>query len=238
MSQILKRLENLKPFQRIAGSDPEGGDRQSPSKAKIVFALVGALVVVGVVSGAILYKDIFFQKPIPIQIQPSQKEVLQLKNREAVAALKDKRNEDAIKILQELIEKNPKQLELYINLGTAYRASGKPHEAHKLLSEALVLSPSHAQALNNLALIELDLGHSAEAERNLKASLALDPEMTEGILNLGIYYEKNGNYQDAIDWYKKYVTHPRADRSVASLVKARVPRLNSLLQYLNRKQEK
>lgn len=238
MSQILKRLENLKPFQRTIASDPGHREPKSAGKAKFIFALAGVLVVVGVASAVVFYKDKFFPKPEPIKKELSAEEVLHIKNREAVLALKEKRKEDAVKILKDLVEKNPKRLELYINLGTAYRANGQFEEAQKLLNEALILSPSHAKALNNLALIELDLGHQAEAERNLKASLTLDPEMTEGMLNLGIFYEKNGNYQDAIEWYKKYVTHPRADRSTASLVKARVPRLNSLLQYLNRKQEK
>lgn len=122
----------------------------------------------------------------------------------------------------------PRALHFRVNLAYALKSQKKYREAEAVLNGLLFEKPSHAQAHNNLGVIYLEMGRYEAAKEQLRLARAAAEDYTDAALNLAVVYEKTGNWDGAVEIYKDYIANPQADRSLASTLKERLRRVESL----------
>jgi cytochrome c-type biogenesis protein CcmH/NrfG len=91
----------------------------------------------------------------------------------AKRAMAQRRTDDAIEQLQEIIEQQPKEPEPRYLLGEAYLFQRKPDQAISAFQEALRLKPDYAEAEAALGSAYLDKGMKPEAEQAFKKAAEL-----------------------------------------------------------------
>ncbi len=120
------------------------------------------------------------------------KEVLQMdetSRREferAVAMLKEQEYEQAVNLLEKVIEQSPSVTAPYIDIAIAYRHIDKPEQAEENLKAALRLVPEHPVACNEYGLLYRKTGRFAEARAIYEKALARFPDYYPVHRNLGI----------------------------------------------------
>jgi tetratricopeptide (TPR) repeat protein len=104
----------------------------------------------------------------------------------AVALLNNREFEQAIDLLEKVIERSPGVTAPYINLAIAYQHLGKLQQAEAHLKSALQLVPEHPVACNVYGLLHRKTGRFAEARAIYEKSLSMFPEYYPLHKNLGI----------------------------------------------------
>jgi len=92
---------------------------------------------------------------------------------------------EAVRILGEVIDEDPRISSAHITLGNALFRQGKFSEAVAAFETGLELSPGEDVALSNLGLSHRRLGDVETARADFEALLALDPKSTTAYFNLG-----------------------------------------------------
>ena len=105
---------------------------------------------------------------------------------EGVAALQDGQYEQAVTLLEQVIEAEPGLSAPYINIARAYRKLDSPQQAEENLQRALAIIPGHPQACNEYALLLRAQGRFAEARAIYDQALASFPEYLPLYRNLGV----------------------------------------------------
>lgn len=239
MSRILETLKkvNPKPTQQgVSGGVPRRVDVSTPRSRVWTILVVGA-VLVAAFSWAI-YE--FMPKPNVTGPQaalsdPMQK--LQTENRNALMKLRQGDTAGAKAALQKLVLEFPKEADLFVNLAMVYKKLGELDKAEMALQSALSLSPKHSIALNNLGMIFAEQNRFVEAAEVLRKAADDSSKYPEFIYNLAQVYEKDQQLGLSIEYYKRYISHPTADKNLARRLEKRLPRLNSLYTYQKRKGE-
>jgi tetratricopeptide (TPR) repeat protein len=103
--------------------------------------------------------------------------------------------------LRKCIEKNPKYVGCYLNLGYINQRLYEVSEAVSNFSKALDLDPNSATAKNNLGFCQLLLSDYTEAIRQLKEAYVISPNMLTAV-NLGDAYRYSGDLSDALAWHR------------------------------------
>ena len=83
--------------------------------------------------------------------------------------------QEGMEVLNQSLQKNPKQADALTNLGFASVASGDIQKGLRCYDEALALSPDDEQALLNKAAVLNAKGQKAEARKLLQRIIALNP---------------------------------------------------------------
>lgn len=129
----------------------------------------------------------------------------------------------AIAYLEKAREKNPKDADIFLALGDAYRGQSKNSEAYSAYRTASELNKNLLRASVELGVINKNAKAFAEAEAEFKKVIAADPnygpayrELAETYLRWGTdeTKERDAKYQQALDFYKKYMD--LTDRSIES----------------------
>jgi Tfp pilus assembly protein PilF len=107
----------------------------------------------------------------------------------AVAMLKDQNDEQAIELLEKVIERSPGVSAPYIDIAIAYQRIGKPERAEERLQTALTLFPGHPVACNEYGLLYRKTGRFAEARAMYEQAIESFPEYYPAHKNLGILCE-------------------------------------------------
>lgn len=107
----------------------------------------------------------------------------------ALALLRGERYDDAIGLLQRIIEKETRFAAPYVNLGIAYARSGRSEEAESQLVKALEIEPRNEQANNELGVLYRKDGRFSDARKAYETALAGDPQYLPARRNLGILCE-------------------------------------------------
>lgn len=105
---------------------------------------------------------------------------------------------EAIKVLQAFIDREPTNKDALNQLGKAYLLDGQIEEASQVFSAAI---PS--ASLSNYATSLKKLGKMSDAERVLKLALELAPEDSELLFNLGNLYNTTNDQKSAKAIYQK-----------------------------------
>jgi hypothetical protein len=95
--------------------------------------------------------------------------------RSARESIKQGRLDDALRILHQTVQRNPRSTEAYELLGVAYAQKGLHTEGIQALSTAVNLKPDSVFARINLAVAYQRANRLHEAEFQLKEALRLDP---------------------------------------------------------------
>ena len=92
---------------------------------------------------------------------------------------------EAIRILREVIDEDPRIVSAHLTLGNALFRQGRFPEAAEAFEASLALRPDEDIALSNLGLAHRRLGDVETARSDFEALLALDPMSTTAYFNLG-----------------------------------------------------
>jgi Flp pilus assembly protein TadD len=116
---------------------------------------------------------------------------------EGIAAIDGGRLDDAVRILSELVQRNPDASDGYFYLGLAHFRAGRSKEARRPLEQAAALSPGNAEVWKTLGLVTTSAGDLAGAEGALRRACELAPADDEACY----YFARNlfalGHYKAA-----------------------------------------
>lgn len=133
----------------------------------------------------------------------------------AVVFLHNRDFDQAIELLEQLVETSPGVTAPYINLALAYRLVGKPEPAEEHLKTALELIPGHPVASNEYGLLLRKAGRFAEARNIYEQALARFPDYLPARKNLGILCDIYLNdLECAMTQYELYNQTEPADEQV------------------------
>ncbi|MFI2811261.1 MULTISPECIES: tetratricopeptide repeat protein [Microbulbifer] len=94
--------------------------------------------------------------------------------------------QQAIELLNEVIEREQRLPAPYVNLGIAYYKTGDQKHAEESFLKALELDPGHAAANNELAVLYRKQGRFEEARTIYTNAISSNPEYSPLVKNLGI----------------------------------------------------
>jgi Tfp pilus assembly protein PilF len=104
----------------------------------------------------------------------------------AVSLMNEGKNDQAIELLNKVIEQSPGVTAPYINIGVAYMRTGKPELAEQHLKTALGLFPNHPVASNEYGLLLRKTGRFNDARDIYEKAVTNFPEYLPARRNLGI----------------------------------------------------
>jgi len=129
--------------------------------------------------------------------------------RQAVAALRSERTEDAIRLYNAALATdglpNDQRALLHIDRGVARARLGQPRAALEDFNRAIQLVPEGATAYNNRGTVLLEIGATAEAIRDFDRALLLAPTYAAALSNRAAAQVKLGNHRAALGDYSRAI---------------------------------
>ena len=114
-------------------------------------------------------------------------------------------NEKYRRFFHEIIEKYPREKEIFYILALNYRNQKASDQQIDLLTKALELDPNYGEALNELGFIYLDNGDYSKAVEHMKKFVSVSPGEAAPLDSLAEAYFWMGNLDEAITKYKAAV---------------------------------
>ena len=136
--------------------------------------------------------------------------------------LKEGKIEDALTILQQLLQVNPKDIKILGTIGTARLLQCKYEEAEATLRKALELDDSNIAVLYHLGVALSELGKGDEAIKHLENASEIDPSYVQPWEMMGLIYLKR----------KEFVAAERCFRRVTILDPTNLKGWNNLAATL------
>ena len=137
----------------------------------------------------------------------------------AVAILNDKGYDQAIELLEKVIEQSPGVTAPYINMAIACQKIGKLEQAEEHLKTALLLVPGHPVACNEYGLLYRKTGRFSEARAIYEKALSKFPDYYPVHRNLGILCDLYLNdLACALEHYEIYSEASPDDKKVKSWI--------------------
>ncbi|MBD3349771.1 MAG: tetratricopeptide repeat protein [Candidatus Eisenbacteria bacterium] len=109
---------------------------------------------------------------------------------------------EKIEELTSMIERNPGDVELLIDLGNTYYESNMMDQALATYEEAAKLDSTHVGVKLNLGSLLADMGRFERSIHELKTALSIDPDNVLVAATLGSAYYGQGRYREAVDMYR------------------------------------
>lgn len=102
----------------------------------------------------------------------------------------------------------PKDIDIYINLGSAFYEKGEYNNALSIYRQAIELEPTNAKIYCNLGYLYWGKGELDEAIKTYETAIKYDPEYDIAYNNLGvIYLDDLGRVQKAIELFEQAIQH-------------------------------
>jgi Flp pilus assembly protein TadD len=134
---------------------------------------------------------------------------IQPKNREAQEALKAasvlENMGTAVAKVTDAIAKDPRNVSLYVVLGTLYKARGDMDGAMKEYEKALTIAPEHAGALTNLAVLAMNGREYDKAHSLLERALRNAPDNIAANYNMVCLLAKENRPEESLAWLAKTI---------------------------------
>lgn len=127
--------------------------------------------------------------------------------------------DNAVRVLNEIVNRWPHKAEMFNNLGTVYQAMGRVQDAITAYQRALALNPRLAGALNGLGSAHMGQGDFEQAERCYRQCLAANPADLRTRSNLLMLL----NYMPGTDPARVYEEHLEWGRAAARLIQPLEP---------------
>ena len=128
------------------------------------------------------------------------KDVIALFNRlrRANSAVRDRRFDDALPILHDVLKEDPRNAFAQLVLGSAYMGMERYRQAIDQYRRYVALVPTSSYAHQWMAICYVRLGDQAGALREAEAALALDPHYADARVLRGGILASRGRYDEAI----------------------------------------
>jgi Flp pilus assembly protein TadD len=130
------------------------------------------------------------------------------------------RFDEAIRLLQKVLEQDPKSSEAHNSLGLALARQRRFAEALASYQRALALQPDYADALRNIAQVLVEGGAPEEAIRALEHARKLEPDNADTLVALGPLYNMLNRPDLAAERFQESLqispSDPRAQMGLAS----------------------
>lgn len=102
----------------------------------------------------------------------------------------------------------PKDIDIYINLGSAFYEKGEYNNALSVYRQAIELEPHNAKIYCNLGYLYWGKGQIEEAIKTYETAIKYDPEYDIAYNNLGvIYLDDLGRVQKAIELFEQAIKY-------------------------------
>jgi tetratricopeptide (TPR) repeat protein len=106
-------------------------------------------------------------------------------------------NVRARELYNQVLERNPKDLEVKARLAMTYVSSENPMQGVAMLREVLEADPNNEQAIFNLGILSLQSGQYDKAEERFKKLVAINPNHLQGRFYLAVSYLEHGHKEEA-----------------------------------------
>lgn len=122
----------------------------------------------------------------------------------AKALNEEGKHEEAILILNEMIQKDPEQWVLYWQLAVAHTGLNQLEEAAASYQKAIELNPSEAALYNTLGQLYIKMGRLEDAGKQFETAAQLSPEKAaSAYYNMGVNFYNSGDLKAAIEPLRK-----------------------------------
>ncbi len=124
------------------------------------------------------------------------------------AAVRDQRAgryAEAVANYRQLLQVDPNQAEVYVNIGIALRALGRRREAVACYKKAIRIKPEFVEAYYNLANVLKEKGRSTEAIENYGQAVRLRPDFPQAYYNLANVLRSSGRLEEAVESYRRAI---------------------------------
>jgi tetratricopeptide (TPR) repeat protein len=111
------------------------------------------------------------------------------------------RAEEAIRLMTDLLAKDPNIAEVYNQCGYYYALHGDYERGIENIKKYQFMAPDQANPYDSLGEIQAYTGHYDEAIANLNKALSLKPDFFESHYHLGVAYDGKGEFKKAIEQY-------------------------------------
>jgi serine/threonine protein kinase/Tfp pilus assembly protein PilF len=145
--------------------------------------------------------DTAIKRAKALSLKTTEKERLYIEANYAWRIEKDLENYDRIR--RQIIEKYPKEKEVFLGLGTSYWNRGAYDKAIIEFNKALELDPNYGEVLNELGYVYLEMGDPSKAVEYLKKYVSLSPGEANPLDSLANAYFTMGRLDEAIANYKE-----------------------------------
>lgn len=133
------------------------------------------------------------------------------------------RHAEAVAGYRQLLQADPGQAEVYVNIGIALKAQGQLGEAVACYKQAIQLKPELVEAHYNLANALKDQGRHTEAIESYEQAIELKPDFAQAYYNLGNTLRSCGRLAEAVGNYRQAVRlkddYPAAHVNLAMTLK-------------------
>jgi cytochrome c-type biogenesis protein CcmH/NrfG len=143
-------------------------------KNKETVLLVVIVLIVGVLVG-IVYTKLSQKSATTVSVPPQ-------------AAAPMVNQQQTIKMLEELVAKDPNNRNAWVELGNNYFDSDQPVKAIEAYGKALALGPDDPNVLTDQGVMFRRMGQYDRAVDNFSKAAALDPTHAQSLYNLGVVY--------------------------------------------------
>ena len=123
--------------------------------------------------------------------------------RRSVRCIRTNQFDDAIKFIDEVLERQPENKRANALKFTAYYMSKQYEKARLVGSKAASLNPKSEYILNNHACLQLNKGFAQEAEGLIDSLVIERGENSQWLYNLGLAHAQLGKYELAIDTFNR-----------------------------------
>jgi tetratricopeptide (TPR) repeat protein len=121
----------------------------------------------------------------------------------ASVLLQNKRDDEAVPLLEKYLSQVPGDTRAWVGLGIAYENNKRFADSQKAFERAIQTDPKNAQAEYQLGALVSDQGNSAPAIEHLERALQLNPNHGPALAKLGNLYLQAGQFEKARDSLRK-----------------------------------
>lgn len=144
--------------------------------------------------------------------------------------LREERPQEAIKVIQEGLLRDPDAEDLYNVLGICFLGLKSYDDALAAHERYVELAPKEPNAHDSLGMSYQQSGWYAKAMTEYRVALTLNPRFEPAIIHLADVYAQQGRYREAIRQYQRYI-------DVAQASEARAVAYGSIAQVYRRKSD-
>jgi len=139
----------------------------------------------------------------------------------SLAYSKKKDFNQALKILDRLIHRNPLNATAHVNRGLILMKTKNNVGAKQSFLKAIEVKSNNSVAYFNLGKLSSDLGDKEESKKHYLKALEIEPTNYKAAINLGILYSNEKNPQAAAQMYKRAISSsPNSARAYFNLAVA------------------